>query len=409
MNHDGRRCTPGGTPARTVARVSLVLAVALPAILSACSGDPSPPTVDRPLIEAPVQHSVSLGLEDIADPDQDWDAVQQHLEQAHVNAVSLAAGRVEWTAFDWDAHPDVAAEPGRDHLARAIAETAAGPDDQPRLVDLQIDALIPRWIENDPSVAGVRPDGTRSVYTPSASALHDGAVGERILELVAELARRYQPDQITLTELKFDQETFGDDDAALYRTMTGEQDWPRDADGEIRPYAPEIGAWRSQVLSDFLGRAAAVLDDVGSETGKRPRLGMDALIDWEEPSAGDVNAGLSYTRLAEHADVLVLWVYLGLSERSPEEIEEFTAALTGAGLPSDVVLSVGLWDEDSSTGSISPELMANAVRASSTHGITAVNVTPYSRMTPEHWTALSEVWTELPPTMTVPTGSATPS
>ncbi len=384
------------------------LAITLATILAACSSPPAVPSVNRQLVQTPEQQSISFGLEDVANPEQDWAAVSQRLDEAHVNMVSLAAGRVEWVAFDWSAHPEAVAEPGRDHLAHAIAGTAQGPDGEPRLVDLLIDGLIPSWIERDPSVAGVDADGSFAQYTPSATAIHDGPVGDRFIELVEELARRYEPDQITFTELKFNDETYGADDAALYRKMTGEQDWPRLVDGSIDEEAPEIGAWRSEVLADFLDRAAAVLDDVAAETGKRPGLAMDVLINWDDPSAGRPDAGLGYSQLARPADRLVFWAYLGLEERTPADLEAVTATLIRSGLPADTfTMSVGLWDEGpaadaaatgGSQAAISPQVMADAVRAARAHGVTAINVTPYTLMTDEHWAALNEVWTQLPPT-----------
>lgn len=376
-----------------------VIAVALATTLASCSGDPVPPTVDRPLVQADALQSISFGIEDVVHPEQNWDTVEQRLDDAHVNMVSLAAGRVEWTSFDWPAHPETAAESGRDHLARAIAQTARGADDEPRLVDLLIDALIPSWIGQEPAVGGVGTDGSRSQYTPSATAIHDGPVGERYLELLEELARRYQPDKITFTELKFDDETFGADDAALYRKMTGAPDWPRHADGRIDEEAPEIGQWRSQVLADFLDRAAAVLDDVGAETGKRPSLVMDVLINWDHPVEGRTASGLSIPLLAEHADQLVVWAYLGIDHRTPADLEQVTAALARSDLPMDkLTVSVGLWEHGAPTGSISPREMAGVVAAAGTNGITSVNVTPYTLLTPGHWNALNGVWTERPAT-----------
>ncbi|MFC8799305.1 hypothetical protein ACFT2C_16345 [Promicromonospora sp. NPDC057138] len=389
----------------------MALAAVLATTHAACSSDPTPPSVDRPLVQVDDVQSVSLGIEDVVDPEQDWDAVQERLDEAHVNAVTLAAGRVEFTAFDWSDHLDVAAEPGRDGLAHAIAGTAQGPGDEPRLVDLVIDTLIPNWILKDKTVAGVDTDGSFSRFSPSASAVHDGPVGKRYLAYMEELARRYEPDQITFTELKFDDETFGEDDAALYREMMGEDDWPRQPDGSIDEDAPSIGAWRSRVLADFLDRASAVLDDVGAETGKRPDLAMDAVINWDDPGAGLPAAGLSYDQLARHADRLVLWLYLASDQRRPEEIEPMTAALARSGIPTGrLTMSVGLWDHRAGpTGRISPQEMAAAARAARAHGIKSVNVTPYTLMTAEHWSALSEVWTRRPATSLAtsePSGSA---
>ncbi|GAB3167231.1 hypothetical protein GCM10027059_27680 [Myceligenerans halotolerans] len=400
---DHHRTLRTGTTGATVA-----LATALAVPLSACTADPTPPTVDRPLLVAPDFQSMSFGIEDIVDPEQDWDAVEERLDDAHVNAVTLAAGRVEWTAFDWPDHPEVAAEPGRDHLAHAIDNLAHGSDDEPRFVDLLIDALTPAWIARDPAVGGIGADGEPAVSQPSATAVHDGPVGDRYLELLEELARRYEPDQITFTELKFDDETFGDDDAALYREMTGAQDWPRRDGGSIDTEAPEISAWRSRVLAGFVGRAATVLDEVAAETGRRPSLAVDVLVDWDDPHAERPDAGHDYGLLARHADRLVLWAFVGIPRRNrtPDDVDRLTAALARSDVPIDsFTVSVGLWELEGGRAStieeqakITPGEMTGALRGARTNGVTAVNVTPYVLMTDEHWTALSEVWTRRPPT-----------
>lgn len=400
------------------------VALSLAASLAACTSDPVPPTVNRPLLTAPDFQSVSFGIEDIVHPDQDWDVVEQRLTDAHVNGVTLAAGRVEWTSFDWPAHPEVAAESGRDHLARAIDQLARAEDGEQRFVDILIDALAPGWIAQDPAIGGVRTDGTRSIHQPSASAVHDGPLGDRLLELLEEIARRYEPDQITFTELQFDDETFGDADAALYREMTGARDWPRLEDGTIDEDAPEIGAWRTQVLADFLDRASDILDEVAEETGKRPALATDVRINWRHPSWGRPDAGHDHNVLAQHVDRIIFWAFVGLSlpHRRPEEVERVTAALARSDIPlDDVTISVGLWRKVpgevkrpaiKEQATISPEEMAEALRAARTHGVTAVNVTPYVLMTDEHWAALDEVWTRLPPThpssTPVPSGTASP-
>ena len=71
------------------------------------------------------------------------------------NAVDLNAGRVEFTAFDWAAHPDAAAEPGTDHLARAANALHLSDDGAARQIGLIVDAFVPQLIADDPSLAGV--------------------------------------------------------------------------------------------------------------------------------------------------------------------------------------------------------------------------------------------------------------
>src|SRR5690606_8466317 len=206
--------------------------------------------------------SVSVDFGIVADPDTDWSSIDQHLDRAGVNAVELNAGRVEYTAFDWDDHPDAAAEPGTDHLAVAARALEQGPDGARRDVGLIVDAYVPRWLEQDPSLAGRSPDGQPAEYQASASALAKGPVGDRLVDYVVELGRRYEPAQISVTELFLDRYTFGDDDLALYREMTGAQDWPRDESGAVEEDAPALGSWRSDVLAGLLTRMRTGLDEV---------------------------------------------------------------------------------------------------------------------------------------------------
>ena len=165
--------------------------------------------------------SVSVDLGIVIDPATDWKALDAHLDEAGANAVDLSAGRVEFTAFDWDAHPEVAAEPGTDHIARAARALREDADGHQRQIGLIVDAYLPRWIEKDPSIAGVSVDGQTAPYTASAYQLARGEVGDRLVEYVAALGARYAPSQIAITELFLDMYSYGDDDLALFREMTG--------------------------------------------------------------------------------------------------------------------------------------------------------------------------------------------
>src|SRR4029078_738890 len=104
------------------------------------------------------------------------------------------------------------------------------------------------------SLAGVNENGKRSQYTASASQLLEGEVGDRLVAYVKALGERYDPNHVEVTELFLDDYTFGDDDLALFRRMTGEADWPRNANGSINTVAPVIGSWRSQVLAGLMDR-----------------------------------------------------------------------------------------------------------------------------------------------------------
>jgi hypothetical protein len=342
-----------------------------------------------------IQRSLSLGLEDVANPDTDWPEVERNLNAAGVNTIHLSAGRVEFTAFDWPAHPEAAADPGRDHLRAAIRALRRDGRGRERTIDVTVDTLVPAWIKRDPSVGGVDASGKRAQYEASASALYDGPVGDRIVEYVGEIARRYTPGEITLTELMFDDETFGNDDLRLFRRMTGRRDWPRTASGAIDESNPSIGAWRSRVLAHLLSRARAEVHSVERSTGRRILLAIDVEVNWADPGAGRPDAGDDYNVLAKAADRLTLWAYIGTDGKATSDICRLTAALDRDFQieTARFTMSVGLWGaNDATVHVVSPDTMASAVRAAETNGITSVNVTPMSLMSPAHWRALRKVW-----------------
>lgn len=328
--------------------------------------------------------------------DVDWTGLRTGLDSAHANVLYLAAGRVEWTAFDWPEHPEAAALPGTDHLARALQELAARPDGTSRYLGLTIDALVPNWIIADPSVAGRRADGSPSVYAPSATAVHSGTVGQRYVDYAVALARRYRPMQLTFTELRFDDETFGADDLALFKEMTGAVDWPRAANGQILESSPRIGRWRSEVIAGLLGRVRRGLDGVAGEVGHRVELAIDVRVDWEDPAAGRAEVGHDYAVLAAVADRLELWAYFGTDGRQPEDVGHLAAALGPVLAPEDYTISVGLWSQASREAAVPPDELGAAVAAADAAGSVSTSVTPSSLMSAEHWRALASVWTRWP-------------
>lgn len=372
---------------------SVVAATVAAAVVVARPWEDVPPPLTSP--ERPERvRSISVDLDVLVDPETDWQALDARLDAAGVNAVDLSAGRVEFTGFDWAAHPEAAAEPGTDHLARAARALGTDADGNQREIGLIVDAFVPRWIADDPSVAGVTTDGTASEYVASATQVARGAVGDRLVELVADLGERYAPSQIALTELFVGYYAYGDDDLALFREMTGAQDWPRREDGAIDADAPVLGSWRSDVAAGLLSRMRSALDDVRDGEGARIALAMDVQVNWDDPARGDSGNGQEYQAMLGAADRIVVWAYL-YDTRPPAEIERVTAALAEAGYDmSRVEVSVGLWAPGNldPPGRIPTQTLVEAVRAAETHGITDVNVTPLSLVTDEDWPALAAVW-----------------
>lgn len=333
------------------------------------------------------RHSVSLGYETVINLSLDWTAIRNQLDTAGTNTVYLSAGRAEWVTFDWPAHPELVAGTGKKYLDKAIAATKPA-DGSERNVALMIDAFIPEWIKKTPSLAGVRINGTRNTYTPSVSAVLNGPVGDRYVELAVELTRRYHPYMVTFTELLFDA-TFGADDFALFKQMTGRADWPRTSTGSIdTSFSSPISQWRSDAMAQFLARVRAEMNAVDPEV----KLGMDVSTHWNKISADRQDVGHSYRTLAPSVDRLIIWAYFGMTSRDPRFLAQKTDWINKLVLPVPVTMSVGLWAGEDESETLGVEDMAYGVLASETHGVTSINVTPYSRLTSGHWSALNDVW-----------------
>lgn len=339
-------------------------------------------------------HSVSIDFGVVVDPATDWEAVDRRLDEAGATGVEINAGRVEFTAFDWEAHPESAAEPGTDHIARAIDALSEDADGSPRSIGLIVDAFVPRLIAEDPSRAAAYVDGTPAEAIASATQITRGEVGDRLVGYVAALGERYAPAQIALTEVFFDFLGFGEDDLALFREMTGEQDWPRTATGEPDEASEVVGRWRSEVVRGLLERMRVALDQVRGGEGAEIDLAFEARIDWQDPARGQLATGQDYATLLTEADRLVLWAYL-YPGHTPAEVEQVTAALAGAGYDmSRFTISVGLWapGNPDPPGVLPVATVGEAVVAAETNGVTDVNVTPYTLMGDAYWAELARVW-----------------
>ena len=102
-------------------------------------------------------------------------------------------------------------------------------------------------------------------------------MAERLVNLVGELCTRYTPHRIALTELMFDNATFGEDDLKSYCTTTGAKDWPRRNDGSINESHASIGPVAIKSLASLLSKAqsrsASRHDDTQLDVDVRAPLG----------------------------------------------------------------------------------------------------------------------------------------
>lgn len=326
----------------------------------------------------PGERGVNFGFEDVSDDTYDWVGAAQRLMEVGATTVSLAVGRVEWVAFEWEQYPDtLAVGEGQDLVASAINTLGGGLS-----LSLVIDALVPRMIEEDQNLAGVNPEGERSTDFASVTALRDGAVGNRMVELAVELAARYNPQRIVLTELMFDDYTFGDNDLPSYQEFSGNEDWPRNEDGAINTTDQSIADWRSAALEVLAGKITAALP---SEVA----LEFDVRASWEDPAGDRALSGHDYDMLLSTVDRIAIWNYSAMNNIEASYSEDLAASLTDR-YGERYTMSVGLWGEGGST--VTPKEMARALQYSARGGATAVSVTPASMMTQDHWGVLKEIW-----------------
>lgn len=356
--------------------------------LAACSPAPSRNTEVGGQLPRPSTSSrgVNFGFESVVDGSTrsaDWGEVVPLLDATHATAVSLVVGRPDWVAFPWAAHPDAEStrvrESGTDYIRAALD---ALPDHLE--VTLTIDALAPRLLEEDRDLAGVTVDGEHSESFASVAALDGGAVGDRIVELARHIAGTYRPDRVSLTELMFDDATFGDADLRHFREHTGRTDWPRRG-GEIDTGADIIAEWRSAALANLLGRV------VEAVSGEGVSVDMDVRAPQDDPTSDRSLSGHDYELLLDTVDRLVVWNYPGLS-RAEDAVDfsaEFTRELLGRH-PGRIVISTGLWARNG--GELSARELERALDAVTAAGATAVSVTPASMLSDAHWDVLVSRW-----------------
>ena len=290
--------------------------------------------------KVPGERIVSVGFEDVVTEAARLPDLRKRLDEVGATGVTLSVGRPDWTAFPWPRMPDAECSEvrrtGRDFVAEAIKVLATDRAGRTRTVSLVIDVLAPRMLAADPSLAGVDPDGKRSECYGSLTASTAGPIAKRVLSVAAVVSQRYRPATVGVTELHFDEATFGTDDLASFRTQSDQPDWPRSSDGKIIIAHPLVAAWRSRAVSRFVAQAA--------EAARRGsvRLEMDVRVSWEQPAVGRPESGHDYGLLLAAADRLVLWNYFGLYRR-PAAGSQALAAAIEARAPRRTVMSVGLW------------------------------------------------------------------
>lgn len=344
--------------------------------IEANSGRSAPPQAP-PTPEPPVR-AMSVSYRDIANSQSEAALIEARMQAIGINMVGLNAGRLDWNYFQWQGREanwsSQVENSGVDYLmedATRFGEWAH--------VSAVVDVFAPRYIERDPTSAAISADGERIEYQVSTMELVEGAFGEDLLAMLDYIAANYPVDSITLTELFYYREGYGEVDLEAYRAYTGREDFPRTLWGGIDVDHPSIGEWRSYEISRFIAKAAEVVHQYDKE------LFVDVRVSWGNLANESRENGQDYTLLLEHADRLVIWNYFGLNEYDAAYTAELARYLEKFG-EGKVIVSIGLWGEDDST--VPPADLRHALHALSHTNIPHFWITPSFLLSDRHWEVL---------------------
>jgi hypothetical protein len=328
--------------------------------------------------------AVRLDYENMARSLPGLDALEKLLIASHANTVALGAGRMDWTYFKWRWHRGSWSSDVRDTAVDFLSRDV-GRFGKWAAVDAVVDVLAPRYVAAHPDAAAVSWRGVRSTGLVSTTQLVNGEFGKLLVEMVDYIAAHYAVQSISLTELDYHIDGYGQDDAASYRLFTGRGDWPRSADGTINIDDSSIAEWRSYEVGRFLERAAAAAHSHGK------KLYFDVQVDWDHLERRGASHGQDYRVMLGSADRLVVWDYFDLAGRPPEYTTQVARSLKDLG-SDKVILSVGLWPKEGPP--VSPAALRTALLAGLSEGIVNQWVTPSRFMTPGHWKVLADVWAD---------------
>ena len=308
--------------------------------------------------------------------------LEQKIEQSGMNMVSLGAGRLDWTYFQWAGHlnnwsSDVKST-GIDFLSEDSSRFAAWVH-----VDAAVDALSPLYIKQNPQAAAISWDGKPSSELVSTMQVAQGQYGKLLLQMIQYIAANYPVDSISINEMFYHEDGYGPDDKAAFLAYTSRQDWPRTASGAIDINNSAIENWRTFELNTFLSQ----VHDICSKYGKQFFFDVPVSLD----SSGTPNSGygVQLDKMFSHVDKLILWGYFDLDTLPPENLQN--TANTLKQFDTDrIIFTIGLWNKQEQA--VSADKVARAITALQNGGVTNIWITPASLMTDAHWSAIQKVW-----------------
>jgi hypothetical protein len=361
----------------------------LPTETSVLPQTPNPTTTPEPTASPsptatpaiPIR-AMRLDYKDYAASRAGVDNLEALMRQSGINLVALGAGRVDWTYFKWVGQPDNWSGDVTSTGIDFLAEDAARFHTWAR-VDAVVDVYAPKYIQAHPQSATLSWLGKPSPYLVNTMDLVDGEFGNLLLNMIDSIAANYPVDSISLTEMMYYTDGYGDVDKAAYMSSTGKNDWPRLSNGFVNIDDPSIGEWRSREIARFLGKAHAITAKYGKQ------LFVDAAVTWKSPASLGADHGTRYDILLEQADRVVIWDYFALNGYKPEYSQNL-AEIFLQKTDGRAILSIGLWAKNNKT--ITPTQLESAILSAQTGGMQDIWITPSLMMTDAHWEVLKRLW-----------------
>jgi hypothetical protein len=320
------------------------------------------------------------------------DAWEQQMKAAGINFVSLGAGRVEWTYFEWAGHEANWSYPVRDNGIDYLAQDSQR-FGQWAHVDAVVDVLSPNYIQAHPGSAAIRVNGVPSPDLVSTTELTTGEYGRQLLSMIEYIAANYPVDSISLTELFYHIDGYGPDDKVLYLAYSGRTDWPRNSDGTIAVNDKSIGDWRTHALDVYLDRIVAICHQYGKQFYLDVGLTLDYGYNVDSLNHITNEHGTNYRVVLEHTDKIVVWGYFSLDQFPPEFLLDVAQFLNQFGRDR-VILSIGLWGRNGPV--VGADELRRGILASQAGGMPNLWITPGSLMTTAHWQVLDQLWGPTP-------------
>jgi hypothetical protein len=373
-------------PRRTFSPTRTFRPTPLPTFTPTPSRTSSPtltPTATVTPLPVPVR-AVRIDFASLKESRSDIQALEQKISTINVNLVALGAGRLDWNYFKWEGHENFWSSDVRDTGIDFLAEDAAR-FSQWAHVNAVVDVFAPRYIAEHPHAAAVSWLGERSGHLVSTTELVRGEFGSLFLHMLDYIAAHYPIDSVSITELSYYIEGYGDDDKAAYTAYTGRTDWPRNPLGLVNIDDPSIGRWRSYEIGRFLEQAATVVHRYNK------KLYVDVEVSWGHLSSESAERGQDYGTLLKYADGLVVWDYFGLSGYPPDYTGEIARSLRKYGA-NRIIISIGLWSRRGEV--ISPVALQRAMQAALHSDIPNLWITPSLLLSEEHWQVVTDLWGE---------------